>query len=450
MNFSKSDLVETELFNIERDVSPARDLTAFCLNLYTGTVTGESAPDRVEVYRDGEIVTDIDKTDGSRLPVDLFTGPDGEGMFRRRLAVSGSDDTRSVLAARLGQDSAGREISAVIKSENETDFGPLTDNRDHLILGEVKRTFAAVAASRTIQRALQDNSRMHFLVDEYAEIVWSYIPAGVKVSQEIIDRTRVAVADPRPENTRIAHFNLLNRPYRLVSTAPFDETPGFIIELDKLFIERMIHKLRGKLGAILTASEQFGDVNNKLSAEDRAQMLGIVDKAAEQIGFILNRFETFTTLPEPEHKNFDLATWLKNIVEVKATEESPIRLDVSQKVINVSTDKELLRQAVSELIDNALESSDRSQPPSVILDIDGTSVSITVSNELPTKSGDKIRLSRNITEPFLSTKSGKAGLGLTIVRAIMYRLGGQLEIDLNNNVRFTARLVLSHDDFGEN
>ena len=212
----------------------------------------------------------------------------------------------------------------------------------------------------------------------------------------------------------------------------------------------MIHKLRGKLGAILTASEQLGYVYDKLSAEDRTQMLGIVDKAAEQISLIVNRFETFTTLPEPEHNNFDLAAWLKNIVEAKAAEESAIRLDVSQKVINVGTDKELLRQAVSELIDNALESGDRGQPPSVILDTDETSVSITVSNEMPPKSGNKIRLSHNITEPFLSTKSGKAGLGLTIVRAIMDRLGGQLELDFDNDDRFTARLVLSHDAFGEN
>ena len=84
------------------------------------------------------------------------------------------------------------------------------------------------------------------------------------------------------------------------------------------------------------------------------------------------------------------------------------------------------------------------------MDTDETSVSITVSNEMPPKSGNKIRLSHNITEPFLSTKSGKAGLGLTIVRAIMDRLGGQLELDFDNDDRFTARLVLSHDAFGEN
>ncbi len=449
MNFSKSDLVETELFNTERDVSPARDLTGFCLNLFTGAATGESTPDRVEIYRDGEIVTGRDKTDRSRLPVDLFTGPDGEGMFRRRVALSG-DDARSVLAARLGQDFAGCEISAVIKAENENDFGPLTDNRDHLILGEVKRTFAAVAASRTIQRALQDDTRMHFLVDESAEIVWSYIPKGIIVCQEIIERTRKAVSNPRPENTKIAHFNLLNRPYRLVSTVPVEETPGSIVEFDTEFIERMIHKLRGKLGAILTASEQLGNVDYDLSADEQTQMLGIIDKATEQIGSIVNRFESYTTLPEPEYRNFDLTSWLKNIVEVKAAEESPIRVDASQKVINVSTDKELLRQAVLELIDNALESGDRNQPPTVVLDADETSVSIAVSNELPTKSGDKTRLSRNITEPFLSTKSGQAGLGLTIVKAIMGRLGGQLEIDFADDDRFTARLVLSHDAIGEN
>ncbi len=465
MYYSKSDLVETEHFNFERGVSYHRDMMAFCLNLYAATfsdgtknqpVNAPAGMERLRVFRDGTYIIGPDMPGQSFIRVDEFPGIDGEGIFRRRFRQVGTNNINddSCVSARLGRDFAGREISAVIMADSKSHFGLLTENQDHLILAELKRLFQAIANAKTIQRALEDKIRVHFMVDEFNNIIWTRFPEdtidGVDINDLICRAVRSLTqtaesAHPenglaRSENMKVSHLNLLDRPYRLISLPISKATSISYFKTEKTLIDGLLHKLKGKLGAILTAADYLGS-GRRLSDDESGHMVGIIEMAAVQLETILNRFEEYVNLPELQAKSMDLVACVKNMASVKAAGECPIHVISSHEMLPVKSDERLMRMALSELIDNARESETNRDSIRMTLERDPELIVITISGTGPSTDTMQPVLMENIADPFLSTKPDRAGLGLTIAKRAIERLGGRLEIECSNAEGFMTRLI---------
>lgn len=466
MNNSKSDLVETEHFITEQAVSNNQDMTAFCLNLFADTFSDESNDifekavagyERLQIFRDGKLITGANTGNPTLAPIDVPPDFGGEGIFRHRLSASETDGLydETCLACRLGWDYRGREIFATLKAASRMAFGRMTEGKDHLVLGEMKRLFDAIAGSKTIRRALDDTKRLHFLVNESAKVVWSRLPEGpvesegidlliAQVVQSLMQTPEPSASDDnqrRPENMKVSHLKFVDRSYRLISMtlAAASQTSQFRTE--KVLLDGLVHKLKGKLGAIMTAADYLGHSGHRITDEEGAQLIEIIDRAAEQMGIIINRFEEYTNLPEPKPQSLDLVTWLQNTTAAKAVKEYPIHVVSKPEKLTIITDEYLLRLALSELIDNAHEAGTDIDPVKVTLDGDVDSVSLVVSGAMPPASGAWTIVSDNIALPFVSTKPNRAGLGLTMAREAISRLGGRLEIAMSDQNGFMARLI---------
>ena len=107
----------------------------------------------------------------------------------------------------------------------------------------------------------------------------------------------------------------------------------------------------------------------------------------------------------------------------------------------VISDERLLRMALSELIDNALESETNRDSIRMTLERDPDQIVITISGAGPSTDTMQPVLMENMADPFLSTKPDRAGLGLTIAKRAIERLGGRLEIECSKKEGFVTRLI---------
>jgi nitrogen fixation/metabolism regulation signal transduction histidine kinase len=163
----------------------------------------------------------------------------------------------------------------------------------------------------------------------------------------------------------------------------------------------------------------------------------------------VDRFEQYAGPSDPQMKKLELVDWIKNLTAVKAEENNPIRFNSRVRSVEIVIDQNSLRAALSELIDNALEAGATTSPVEISLDCDGDTPIIAITNALPSEPGVKPILSNNITEPFLSTKSDRAGLGLTIAQKAINDVGGRLEVEFSSGDHFAAKLILPSNINGD-
>ena len=99
-----------------------------------------------------------------------------------------------------------------------------------------------------------------------------------------------------------------------------------------------------------------------------------------------------------------------------------------------------LEQALSHLVQNAVEASPRGEPVTVKVARDDNSVSIIISDHGPGMDGEFVR--NQLFQPFASTKTGGFGIGAFEARSLIAAMGGRLSVDSRprQSTTFTIKL----------
>jgi len=199
--------------------------------------------------------------------------------------------------------------------------------------------------------------------------------------------------------------------------------------------KQLAHEIKNPLQPIGTWMRNLVTSFRNQKNPDQFQLL--LDEAAESVGQeieqlhgLVDSFTQFSRLPEPQFKKVDIFSFL-NEFQKRYQESWDVTWDIhlSETELFVKADPNLLRQVLTNLVNNAVESNKDSRI-SVLIRVAQTryGVALIVENTGKTIDAD---ISEKIFEPYFSTKTGNAnfGLGLAIVRKVMIEHGGDIHVE---------------------
>jgi len=205
------------------------------------------------------------------------------------------------------------------------------------------------------------------------------------------------------------------------------------------------HNLRNKMNVILGRSEALRE-STDLDDEAAAHVDAVMDAATELLDTSqeARRFRDVLALKEQEPSTLDLAAVAADVVTDKREvfPAAAISLETPDEVPVRARGR--VRVAVDELVENALEHSDRDRPTvDVTVSIDGDDVVLEVADDGPGIPGFERRVVQHGGEN--PTEHG-SGLGLWLVTWTVEQSGGRVEITDNEPRGTIVRLRLPRAD----
>ena len=206
---------------------------------------------------------------------------------------------------------------------------------------------------------------------------------------------------------------------------------------------RIAHEIKNPLTPIQLSAERLKRKYTSVIKEDREVFDKCTDTIIRQVGDVarlVDEFSSFARMPKAELADIDLREPVRDAVTLHqmASTGVEVALDTPKERFEISADRGLLGQAMTNLVKNAIESvqsfAESAEKPAgykgrveVRVRRDGASAIIEViDNGLGLPKQGRARL----LEPYVTTKGHKGtGLGLAIVQKIVEQHGGNLSLE---------------------
>jgi len=209
---------------------------------------------------------------------------------------------------------------------------------------------------------------------------------------------------------------------------------------------RLAHEIKNPLTPIQLSAERLRRHFSGAPPQARA----LVDECTttivgevESLKGLVDEFSQFARMPSPRTVPTDLAQLITDTLALYNGIFTDVRIDAryAPDVPLVRLDPEQIRRVVINLVDNAIEATERRGHILVETELDRSNgvARVMVSDDgpgIPTAEREKLFL------PYYSTKRRGSGLGLAIVRRIIAEHGGSIEVGDNTprGTRFTIEL----------
>lgn len=216
------------------------------------------------------------------------------------------------------------------------------------------------------------------------------------------------------------------------------------------FVSGVSHELRTPLAQIRLLAEllRLGKVPTE---EQRERSLGIIDKEARRLSFLVDSILSFTRSARGTMSpvSTDVATEIEEIIcgfEPLAQAEG-VRLTTNlERGIVADVDRGALRQVLLNLLDNAVRYGPPNQNVTISTNSAGDTWRLEVSDEGPGIPADE---RERIFAPYYRMKRdaggavGGTGIGLSVVRRLVTEHNGQVHVSTANSDGTGARFVVS-------
>jgi two-component system NtrC family sensor kinase len=194
---------------------------------------------------------------------------------------------------------------------------------------------------------------------------------------------------------------------------------------------KVAHEVRNPISAIELNAELLRDIARARAGEtDMDEAAGIIASIQDQVKTLdglTEEYLAFARFPRPnfeEESVADLVEELAGFVRPLATRQGlTVRTETDRSVPMMEVDRGLLRQAILNLVKNAMEVLSRGGEIVLTSAVRGEQVEISVADTGP---GIDAQVGRKLFEPFFTTKTQGTGLGLSIARQISEEHGGEL------------------------
>jgi len=226
-------------------------------------------------------------------------------------------------------------------------------------------------------------------------------------------------------------------------------------ELERLmreFLTMASHELRTPLTGVLGNVELMLDDPDLSLTEDQREMLEAINVSSRRLATLVDRILQVSRLESGVDDFADLEVSVPHVVQSvvegfrQAAEAAGIRLAVSLPPTPTEhRSPRHLYQVVRELLDNALKFTAAGGAVTIIVEKDAEAVRISVQDTgcgIPPERLGSIFTAFVREDGAAARKTPGAGLGLTLARAIVRRLGGELvgESEVGRGSTFTAVL----------
>jgi signal transduction histidine kinase len=211
------------------------------------------------------------------------------------------------------------------------------------------------------------------------------------------------------------------------------------------------HEVRNPLNAIAMSAQrlrrEFPAVASGGAQEDRTeveQLLGVVESETRRINGVVEQFLEYARPPKLAPRNTNLAAEVREIVDsLRALSESRgVKLDLKAATAGAAVcDPGQLRQAVDNVLRNAIEATPDGGQVTVIAASDGKGHTVEVRD---TGVGIAAEDLSRVFDLYFTTKPRGTGVGLAVTQQIISAHGGTIEVDSapGRGTRMTIRLPL--------
>ena len=209
------------------------------------------------------------------------------------------------------------------------------------------------------------------------------------------------------------------------------------LETRKLYYDRilkiMTHEMRNSITPVISISSDMEKHPEKYEGENLTEALGVIRSQSEGMKRFLDSYYRLTHLPPPEIAAVDATLFFERIETLVAVEikERGLPPEVCPYTVGqgmtLNIDVSLMSQVMVNLLRNALDAVAGVKYPSV-------SVTASLSDGHPyitvedNGSGISPSIIDMLFQPFVTTKPGGSGVGLSLSRQIVRQHGGDLRL----------------------
>ncbi|MEP5765374.1 MAG: ATP-binding protein [Halieaceae bacterium] len=209
---------------------------------------------------------------------------------------------------------------------------------------------------------------------------------------------------------------------------------------------RLAHQLRTPLSSAMLYLSQLDRVDN--DNDESARVGGKVRERLHQIERLIEGMLRFIRGADDPVQELCLGQLLRANCEAMSPQlelaDAELELTLPVQGLQFSGQRELLENAISNLLDNALQSCPEHARIEVRLEQSDTAILISVGDNGP---GVDTALEQRIFEPWFSTRAHGTGLGLAVVASAASAHGGSVAVETSalGGSEFTLRLPLAAD-----
>ena len=217
---------------------------------------------------------------------------------------------------------------------------------------------------------------------------------------------------------------------------------GMDIPARQALLVRLLSGTEDLPNAIALNSELIEEALTDPDPEQVRPMLSAIRKEVERLTDVTEAYLGFARLPRPNPEPIDIANVARDLVRFQ--EEEARRNGVTLKLeapnnLNISADPDQIRQALLNLLRNAIEAAGDGGHVTVKVVEEKEMTCLIVEDDGPGIAEDH---KEEIFEPFFSQKKHGTGLGLSVARRVAEGHGGALKLERQPAGRSGARFVL--------
>lgn len=207
------------------------------------------------------------------------------------------------------------------------------------------------------------------------------------------------------------------------------------------------HEIRNPLNAIKILSQRITrEFHPKSDESEYIEMTNTIVSEIDRINNILEDYLSYSRPIPLKFEKFDLSKMIKDIESLygEPTKIKEISLDITvpDKIL-FQGDKHYLKQAITNLIKNAIEASKKNDKISLFAAETAKNIIINISDTGCGISQDNLT---KIFDLFYSTKDMGTGLGLAITHKIINDHLGMLEVESDVNIGTTFTITLPKEN----
>ncbi|MEN3747883.1 ATP-binding protein [Sphingomonas sp. HF-S3] len=246
---------------------------------------------------------------------------------------------------------------------------------------------------------------------------------------------------------RSAALARLGNNIHVVIVQPVQETLNAIemtaqTDLVRVLTHEILNSLTPVTSLAATASTLIAQVDDP-RLEDARLAVATLERRAEGLARFINSYRQVASEPVLDRRPFQAAPFAAELARLFRAERPDVALDLllDPSDFAIDADPDLLAQALINLLRNAGEAaSGHAASPRVLFDLRRSSageIGIAVADNGP---GVPPELRRDIFLPFFTTRATGTGVGLNLVRQIVFAHGGT--IDLKDDALGGARFEI--------
>jgi two-component system sensor histidine kinase HydH len=204
----------------------------------------------------------------------------------------------------------------------------------------------------------------------------------------------------------------------------------------------LAHELRNPLGTIKASSQMLMKDSVKCRPEVMSEMAGYIDTEVNRMSGLITSFLNFARPLQIHPAPANLRTVLEDVLKQQSELAKSRNVDLALNIDGDRTfefDPDLLKVALSNLVQNAIQASTTGQRVEIRLESKDDEVMIFVSDQ---GIGIQPQHLESIFNPFFTTKPQGVGLGLPIVAKIIDEHGGRIQVfsEAGKGARFEVTL----------